>query len=83
MEDMLSGLFFGFCLLFVLLIVAVVGLYYFVFPYYLAKNLPITKNFFADCAISYILCFAFAIVGNAVYMLLNFIVNQNSKTTTV
>jgi len=83
MEDMILGITLLLCVVFVIFLLVVIGAYYFVFPYYLAKNLPITKNFFADCAISYMLCFAFAIVGNAVYMLLNFIVNQNSKTTTV
>lgn len=83
MEDILDALFFGLGLMLVFLVVAVVGVYYFVFPYYLAKTSPITKNFFVDCVISYILGLAFVIIGNAVYILLGFVVNQNKKTTTV
>ena len=66
---------------FVVGIVVSLGLlcYFLIFPYYLAKHFPITKNLLVDCIFAYCLTWTFTIFGNCLHLLINYVVNQNKQ----
>ena len=66
-----------------LLLLFCVLAYLLIFPYWVAKRFRITKSFLIDCILSYGATWLFNVFGNAAYLCISAMKNENPPTNTI